>query len=645
MFKRLILILSVFILSMTAQYCSNSNNQPTMTDAGCVQWGVASNPPDPLNDRPNPLGIHIRTNWTAGDPDKTGGLHYGHVKVAGLTWQDLGNYADGDDQAEFVVDHFDLYTWGGSVVGEHANGQYMDFIWLMPAVAIPYISSAWDSSETASWLNDPSLNTAGYTWDDLVMHWKYDGTGVFGPYSGWNPTDDTNDDGCRDSIFPSDTTRSAECITDAEIMWLEYKSGRPWWNFSKVMHDGYLKMRSDRIVELKDEMMNETSYEARGAFFDCGATNEGVDFGIQNSFTYENADLLTANRAYYLDKLLYTPTLAANYMEPLEPDMNIHLVNMVSPYYTCATSSPAKDWAFEYLENIFLECWIKTGCAGFTPMTMEGIPDYLNCPYLDWLNEDKGVVFCGREPEPGSDRGKLFTLCTFYLINHQMAFYCYFFEESGIHVSDWNWNPYVEYDVGQPVVNTLGYDDFQGNSGTNLYFELCNNPNFKILGREYEKDDGTHVLVLSKIMASGSAEGASPTTHALPRCYRKVQPDLSLGPALAKITLTDNDGAILVEESNCPPVADFTADTLEGCTPLTVYFTDLSDNFPTTWDWNFGNGDGSLLQNPHATYSQSGTYTVSLTVTNSDGSDTEVKAGYITVNEPGGGNKVKPGME
>jgi len=284
-------------------------------------------------------------------------------------------------------------------------------------------------------------------------------------------------------------------------------------------------------------------------------------------------------------------------------------------------------------------------------MTLDWIPSYIDCLYLDWLNRDKGVVLNGREPRPGSDRGKLFTLCAFYLINHQMAFYSYDLNTGGespidMHVSEWNWNPYVEYDIGQPVPNTLGYNDFQGQSGTNRYFVWHNDPGFKILGREYEKEDGIHVLVLSKIMAAGCTEGDSPTTHALPGCYRKVQSDLSLGPILDEITLANNDGAILVEEPNCPPVADFTANTVTGYAPLTVYFTDLSDNFPASWDWNFGNGEESLLQNPHTTYSQTGTYTVSLTVTNSDGSDNEVKVGYITVTEPGsGGGKVDPGEE
>ncbi|MBK8979545.1 MAG: S8 family serine peptidase [Planctomycetes bacterium] len=83
------------------------------------------------------------------------------------------------------------------------------------------------------------------------------------------------------------------------------------------------------------------------------------------------------------------------------------------------------------------------------------------------------------------------------------------------------------------------------------------------------------------------------------------------------------------------PVADFTGAPTSGTVPLAVAFTDASSNAPTAWSWDFGDGSGSSAQNPSHTYSQAGTYTVSLTASNAFGQDTETKVGYITVN-PGG---------
>jgi hypothetical protein len=76
--------------------------------------------------------------------------------------------------------------------------------------------------------------------------------------------------------------------------------------------------------------------------------------------------------------------------------------------------------------------------------------------------------------------------------------------------------------------------------------------------------------------------------------------------------------------SNAPfPAANFTIDTTQM--PL-ISFTDISTNSPTTWHWDFGfNNDTSVLQNPSYTYTQNGTYTVCLAVTNTLGSDTVCK--------------------
>jgi vibriolysin len=85
-----------------------------------------------------------------------------------------------------------------------------------------------------------------------------------------------------------------------------------------------------------------------------------------------------------------------------------------------------------------------------------------------------------------------------------------------------------------------------------------------------------------------------------------------------------------------PPVANFSGTPTSGGAPLTVVFTDLSSNDPTSWSWSFSGGSpsSSTSQNPTVTYSTPGTYSVTLTATNSSGSDTETKTNYITVLAP-----------
>ncbi|MFW6302534.1 MAG: PKD domain-containing protein, partial [Bacteroidales bacterium] len=90
-------------------------------------------------------------------------------------------------------------------------------------------------------------------------------------------------------------------------------------------------------------------------------------------------------------------------------------------------------------------------------------------------------------------------------------------------------------------------------------------------------------------------------------------------------------GCETVTSTTPAPVADFEADTTEACVSLTVQFTDLSVNDPTSWEWDFGDGNTSTDQHPQHTYSSPGIYTVELTATNSYGSDNHSITDYITV--------------
>jgi PKD repeat protein len=85
------------------------------------------------------------------------------------------------------------------------------------------------------------------------------------------------------------------------------------------------------------------------------------------------------------------------------------------------------------------------------------------------------------------------------------------------------------------------------------------------------------------------------------------------------------------------PTADFTGAPVSGTVPLTVQFTDLSTDAPTSWTWDFGDGGTSTAQNPQHSFQNAGTYSVALTASNDHGSDTLTRTDYITVNDAGGG--------
>lgn len=78
-------------------------------------------------------------------------------------------------------------------------------------------------------------------------------------------------------------------------------------------------------------------------------------------------------------------------------------------------------------------------------------------------------------------------------------------------------------------------------------------------------------------------------------------------------------------EFNCPPVFASLTDTSQAYGSL------------TNWNWTFGNGNASTLQNPQNTYVFAGTYTATLTVTDEFGCvDDTVLTDYVVINGPTG---------
>ncbi len=92
-------------------------------------------------------------------------------------------------------------------------------------------------------------------------------------------------------------------------------------------------------------------------------------------------------------------------------------------------------------------------------------------------------------------------------------------------------------------------------------------------------------------------------------------------------------GCLALCSSGQAPVASIGSDQEEGCSPLTIEFSDLSSGAPDTWSWEFEGGSPgtSSSQNPIVTYTTPGSYDVTLEVFNAVGSDIITIQDYIVV--------------
>lgn len=195
-------------------------------------------------------------------------------------------------------------------------------------------------------------------------------------------------------------------------------------------------------------------------------------------------------------------------------------------------------------------------------------------------------------------------------------------------------NTYEDYSCTQGATMTLGapytLTVLTGSSGPENVRVWIDYDNNGILNPTTE-------LVLTSNNASTHAitNLRAPATAVLNTPLRmRVASDLAIQPnptpCAPSVLGQIEDYAVTVVGTTTTPTADFTAgaDTLT-CSGL-VQFQDLSQGSPTSWLWRFGDGQTSTQSAPQHQYTTPGTYSVTLVVANAQGTDSLVRANYIS---------------
>ncbi len=120
---------------------------------------------------------------------------------------------------------------------------------------------------------------------------------------------------------------------------------------------------------------------------------------------------------------------------------------------------------------------------------------------------------------------------------------------------------------------------------------------------------------------------------------------LTVTNAYGSDTITKTNYITLGDTSSMiPPVAAFSSSVQNGAAPLTVKFYDQSvSTGVTSYAWNINN-DSTIdytVRNPSHTFTTAGNYTVKLIVTNTRGSDSEIKTSFIQVTSSGSAPKAQ----
>jgi PKD repeat protein len=113
-----------------------------------------------------------------------------------------------------------------------------------------------------------------------------------------------------------------------------------------------------------------------------------------------------------------------------------------------------------------------------------------------------------------------------------------------------------------------------------------------------------------------------------------------IGSYTVTLTVSGNGGVDTVTEANYitvveAAIASFTAEPLSGTAPLTVNFTNLSAGAYESCLWEFGDGESSTdCSNPNHVYTYPGSFSVTLTISGSGGTNILRRTAYITVAGP-----------
>jgi PKD repeat protein len=207
------------------------------------------------------------------------------------------------------------------------------------------------------------------------------------------------------------------------------------------------------------------------------------------------------------------------------------------------------------------------------------------------------------------------TDCKFYMpdIGTAFASFCY-----GVLFDDGGAGNYSDETYSTFVIEP------DGASGITLYFN------------EFNFEEGWDTLwVIDGDIATGTTIGGF-TGNTLPMggvistTQGKVtiiqQTDQAVNEAGFELTWTCN-------YPNSPPHSNFMCTKINSCMGEAVFY-DITTNVPQSWEWDFGDGNTSLLQNPTHVYQSNGAFTVTLITTNSFGSDTISYPSLIEIDRP-----------
>ena len=191
---------------------------------------------------------------------------------------------------------------------------------------------------------------------------------------------------------------------------------------------------------------------------------------------------------------------------------------------------------------------------------------------------------------------------------------------------------------------------YSNDGGTTWQNKEGNLPNMPIRWALFNPNDRKEVLLATElgIWSTKDIQAGSPVWEASTTGMANVRVDMLQLRQSDNMVQAATHGRGMFQsdgfaQTKAAPVADFMAHDSTLCDPILGLY-DRSSNVANSWNWSISPSTFQYVRNTDATsrnpqieFTQSGTYTISLTVTNAFGSDTETKQSFISA-----GEEIKP---
>ena len=375
----------------------------------------------------------------------------------------------------FAADHYEIVVGALATVTQTIHDRNPD-VKTFQFVSLSYFSPGMQD-EYFRFISENPGQYSNYEIEDAFLHYDCD-TESFG--AGLIPgcyLKDPNTGECWG--FP-DPNRNPVCAESNALWWQDSRVPDWWdvyeWFTPNYQSRAYRDFAPWRIQEVEENYPE--GYLAHGIFWDNILYVPGYVDTIENTNTYPGIsdDVEPHPRTQDLYDLFL------NTMDQVDADVGRHFLrygnaNGFAWIRSLPDTGPFIEWILANLEYVTPEGWVFHSSYGEQKRPAWNIDcwDLREAWQYTMIDGIKLHTEVYNHDGSGGNRDmwtREFGIAKYYLVTNPNLYYGTREQEPGGTLMDYRWNPMAEVNIGMPKINPPGVKDFDGQTGTNKFFDF-----------------------------------------------------------------------------------------------------------------------------------------------------------------------------